>query len=137
MCAINLLLVKHISSQDLFSVPTNPQAEGQTRINFQISEDEKAALQILADASGMKLSAYIRRVLIEEGVNQHTIYETKAVRQKQQLSLVADEQKPYDAPPNRHDAAGEVLKARASRPAKSPTAPKPTPPVPPKESSKE
>ncbi|MFA6959908.1 MAG: hypothetical protein WC205_04050 [Opitutaceae bacterium] len=44
---------------------TNPQAEGQTKISFQISDAEKSTLQKLADDSGMKLSAYIRKVLLD------------------------------------------------------------------------
>ena len=52
---------------------TNPQAEGQTKINFQISDSDKATLQRLADASGMKLSAYVRMVL-EDAVAAKTVY---------------------------------------------------------------
>ena len=46
-------------------MPTNPQAEGQTRIMLQVSDEEKADLQVLAKASDMTLSAYIRRVLLD------------------------------------------------------------------------
>jgi hypothetical protein len=52
---------------------TNPQAEGQTRINFQISEVDRDTLIRLAEASGMKLSAYIRLVL-EEAVAEELIF---------------------------------------------------------------
>lgn len=52
---------------------TNPQAEGQTRINFQISEVDRDVLIRLAEASGMKLSAYIRLVL-EEAVAEELIF---------------------------------------------------------------
>lgn len=95
---------------------TNPQAEGQTRINFQISNDEKAALQKLADASGMKLSAYIRKVLIEEGIQEHTIYETK--KTKPGLYIIPE-------PDLEQDIAAEPPQApyRTHRP----DTPKPTP----------
>ena len=54
---------------------TNPQAEGQTKISFQISEKDKEKLRKLADASGMKLSEYLRRV-IDSALSDETQFRT-------------------------------------------------------------
>lgn len=67
---------------------TNPQAPGQTKISFQISEEEKAELQKLADASGMKLSAYIRKVLLD-AMAERTVYSVQ--RHPSGLALMAAE----------------------------------------------
>jgi len=50
---------------------TNPQAEGQTKISFQITEEDKRKLRELADASGMKLSEYLRHV-IDSALSEET-----------------------------------------------------------------
>lgn len=44
---------------------TNPQAEGMTKLTFQLSEDEKEQLKQLARAAGVTMSQYIRWMLSE------------------------------------------------------------------------
>ncbi len=78
---------------------TNPQAEGQTKISFQISEAEKADLQRLADRSGMKLSAYIRKVLenaIMSPIVFKVVYDFPVIDEAQ-LGMVAEDQSTYGA----------------------------------------
>lgn len=67
---------------------TNPQAEGQTRISLQISEEEKEQLTRLAKESNMTLSAYVRQVLIE-AIDSDTTYARHKTRSPQPpLSIV-------------------------------------------------
>lgn len=62
---------------------TNPQAEGQTKVSFQISEEDKERLRKLANASGMKLSEYLRRVIVSalsDEIRFETVRSTKNMR---------------------------------------------------------
>ena len=89
-----LLLQAEIFRRIKKSVATNPQAAGQTKISFQISDEEKAVLQKLADASGMKLSAYIRKVLID-AVATSVTYSTERKTFAPPVLMAAEDQAPY------------------------------------------
>lgn len=93
---------------------TNPQAAGQTRINFQISEEDRDKLQKLADASGMKLSAYIR-LIMEEAVSDELVFthspERKPkvgtpLRELDQPPMAAEDPAPYGAKKPRPSRTG-------------------------------
>lgn len=92
---------------------TNPQAEGQTRINFQISEVDRDTLIRLAEASGMKLSAYIRLVL-EEAVAEELIFKRttskKSTPTLDELTVDFPVSKPITGPLPAHEGA-EARKA--------------------------
>lgn len=58
---------------------TNPQAEGMTKINFQLSAEEKEQVQRLADDAGVSMSLYIRRLLADH-INSGKRYSLIATR---------------------------------------------------------
>ena len=94
---------------------TNPQADGQTKIGFQISDEEKAALQKLADQSGMKLSAYIRMVLTQ-ALREARIYRHQAIPlifAQSQEQMVAEDQAHYGA--SKRLLVGRVTTDKARR----------------------
>ena len=89
---------------------TNPQAAGQTRINFQISEEDRDTLIRLADASGMKLSAYIRLVL-DGAVAEELIFKRttskKSTPTLDELTVDFPVSKPITGPLPAHEVVAE------------------------------
>ena len=92
------MLGKKKSSEDIRIMTTNPQAMGQTKISFQISEAEKDVLQKLADQSGMKLSAYVRKVLAE-AMETGTAYTQSKITTAPFAALAAEDPAPYKTKP--------------------------------------
>lgn len=93
---------------------TNPIGRGTENLSVNVPSAMKAALQTLADASGMKLSEYLRRILqrvVEDNVTYRVL--TEAQVQAMHDSLVGPPAvKP--APPERErPEVPEKLSARA------------------------
>lgn len=82
---------------------TNPLGRGTTNLSVNVPQAMKDALQGLADASGMPLSAYLRRVLktvVDEGT-QYTVLSTADVALlRASLEGTTDKPQPPNSTPN-------------------------------------